>query len=45
MSVTTLDLYCDDNPLKSIIISASQRNAEWMEDVMEEYPDIEVIVK
>ncbi len=38
-------LYCPNNPLRSITISASQRNAEWMADVMEEYPDIEVIVK
>ena len=33
------------NPLQTLTISASQQNAEWLNEVREEYPDIEIIVK
>ena len=42
-ALTTLD--CVGNPLQSITISESQRNASWMNDVKQDYPDIEIIVK
>ena len=38
-------LYCSGNPLQAITISESQRNASWMNDVKQDYPDIEIIVK
>ena len=33
------------NPLQTLTISASQQNAEWLNEVREKYPDIEIIVK
>ena len=38
-------LACYDTPLKTLTISASQQDASWLDDVKEEYPDIEIIVK
>ena len=52
--LTTLDvsnntalttLYCSGNPLQSVTISESQRNASWLDDVRQSYPEIEIIVK
>ena len=52
--LTTLDvsnntalttLYCNGNPLQSFTISESQINASWMNDIRQDYPDIEIIVK
>ena len=42
-ALETLD--CSGNPLQAITISESQRNASWMNDVKQDYPDIEIIVK
>ena len=39
------DLSCYYNPLLSVTISESQINASWMNDVRQNYPDIEIIVK
>ena len=38
-------LACYDTPLKTLTISESQQNASWLDDVKEECPDIEIIVK
>lgn len=38
-------LDCSNNPLQTLTISASQQNASWLDDIKEEYPDIEIIVK
>lgn len=38
-------LGCYDTPLKTLTISESQQNARWLDDVKEECPDIEIIVK
>ena len=38
-------LACYDTPLKTLKISESQQNARWLDDVKEECPDIEIIVK
>lgn len=52
--LTTLDvsnntdltiLSCYGNPLQSVTISESQRNASWLDDVRQSYPEIEIIVK
>ena len=52
--LTTLDvsnntalttLYCSGNPLQSVTISESQRNASWLDDIRQSYPEIEIIVK
>ena len=40
-----INLYCSNNPLETLTISESQQNAEWLDDVKAEYPDIEIIVK
>ena len=42
-ALTYLD--CEGNPLQSVTISESQRNASWLDDVRQSYPDIEIIVK
>lgn len=39
------DIDFHDNPIQTLIISASQQNASWLNDVKTEYPDIEIIVK
>ena len=39
------NLDCDGNPLQSVTISESQRNASWLDDVRQSYPEIEIIVK
>ena len=39
------NLSCSYNPLLSVTISESQRNASWMNDIRQDYPDIEIIVK
>ncbi len=39
------DLWCSGNPLETLTISESQRNASWLNNVKAEYPDIEIIVK
>ena len=47
-------LYCGGNPLETLIISsplerliisASQQNAEWLEDIITKYPNIMVIIE
>ena len=38
-------LYCHVNPLQTLTISQSQENASWLDDVRQQYPDIEIIVK
>ena len=38
-------LDCNGNPLQSVTISESQINASWMNDIRQDYPDIEIIVK
>ena len=38
-------LYCYSNPLQSVTISGSQINASWVDDIRQNYPDIEIIVK
>ena len=42
-ALTYLD--CEGNPLQSVTISESQRNASWLDDVRQSYPEIEIIVK
>ena len=42
-ALTTLD--CAKNPLETLIISTSQQNAEWLDDVKADYADIKIIVK
>ena len=42
-ALTWLD--CNGNPLQSVTISESQINASWMNDIRQDYPDIEIIVK
>lgn len=44
-NVNLTELSCSDNPLETLTISESQRNASWLDDVKAEYPDIEIIVK
>lgn len=39
------ELYCYGNPLKTLTISANQQNANWLNFVKQQYPDIEIIVK
>ena len=39
------ELDFEGNPLKTLIISESQGNSSWLDDVKAEYPDIEIIVK
>lgn len=39
------NLDCEGNPLQSVTISESQRNASWLDDVRQSYPEIEIIVK
>ena len=39
------ELYCSSNPLQSVTISESQRNASWMDDVKNWYPEIKIMVK
>ena len=42
-ALTTLN--CAKNPLETLIISTSQQNAEWLDDVKADYADIKIIVK
>lgn len=41
----TGECWFQDNPLKSLKISSAQQDRYWMNDIKEEYPDIEIIVK
>lgn len=53
-SITTLNVSscknletvdCQYTDLQTLIISDSQKNASWLNDIKAEYPDIEIIVK
>ena len=41
---TQLDLFnCSDNPLEKLILAATQQYEGWFDDIVEEYPDLDII--
>ena len=41
---TQLDWFdCSDNPLEKLILAAAQQYEDWFDDIVEEYPDLDII--
>ena len=38
-------LGCYDNPLKTLAISQSQENASWLDEVKQQYPELNIILR
>ena len=42
---TQLDWFdCSDNPLEKLILAATQQYEGWFDDIVEEYPDLDIII-
>ena len=41
---TQLDWFdCSDNPLEKLILAAAQQYEDWFDDIMDKYPDLDII--